>query len=66
MMSGPVTCMVWEGTNAVKVGRMMLGETNPQVRSTHYLWLHLVCRYLLWLGETRSALTDCSATPFLS
>jgi nucleoside diphosphate kinase len=35
MMSGPVTCMVWEGTNAVKVGRMMLGETNPQVRSTH-------------------------------
>ena len=23
---------VWEGTNAVKVGRMMLGETNPQVR----------------------------------
>ena len=30
MMSGPVTCMVWEGTNAVKVGRMMLGETNPQ------------------------------------
>ena len=33
MMSGPVTCMVWEGTNAVKVGRMMLGETNPQVPS---------------------------------
>ena len=32
MMSGPVTCMVWEGTNAVKVGRMMLGETNPQAR----------------------------------
>ena len=30
MLSGPVTCMVWEGTNAVKVGRMMLGETNPQ------------------------------------
>ena len=36
MMSGPVTCMVWEGTNAVKVGRMMLGETNPQVRSTQH------------------------------
>jgi nucleoside-diphosphate kinase len=22
--------MVWEGLNAVKAGRMMLGETNPQ------------------------------------
>ena len=30
MLSGPVTCMVWEGTNAVKMGRAMLGATNPQ------------------------------------
>ncbi len=30
MASGPVTCMVWTGLNAVKAGRMMLGETNPQ------------------------------------
>lgn len=30
MISGPVVCMVWEGLNAVKCGRMMLGETNPQ------------------------------------
>jgi len=30
MLSGPVTCMVWEGTNAVKMGRQMLGATNPQ------------------------------------
>merc|ERR1719231_1543435 len=30
MLSGPVTCMVWEGENAVKMGRQMLGETNPQ------------------------------------
>ena len=30
MLSGPVCCMVWEGTNAVKVGRQMLGATNPQ------------------------------------
>ena len=29
MMSGPVCCMVWEGTEAVKTGRMMLGATNP-------------------------------------
>jgi nucleoside-diphosphate kinase len=30
MLSGPVTCMIWEGENAVKMGRQMLGETNPQ------------------------------------
>lgn len=28
--SGPVTCMVWEGENVVRMGRQMLGETNPQ------------------------------------
>lgn len=30
MLSGPVTCMVWEGKNVVKMGRQMLGATNPQ------------------------------------
>uniref|UniRef100_A0A3B4ASZ4 Nucleoside diphosphate kinase B n=1 Tax=Periophthalmus magnuspinnatus TaxID=409849 RepID=A0A3B4ASZ4_9GOBI len=29
MSSGPVFAMVWEGENIVKLGRMMLGETNP-------------------------------------
>ncbi|CAG0904447.1 unnamed protein product [Darwinula stevensoni] len=29
MSSGPVVPMVWEGLNVVKMGRMMLGETNP-------------------------------------
>eukprot|EP00091_Calanus_sinicus_P010419 TRINITY_DN2423_c0_g1_i1.p1 TRINITY_DN2423_c0_g1~~TRINITY_DN2423_c0_g1_i1.p1 ORF type:complete len:103 (-),score=10.49 TRINITY_DN2423_c0_g1_i1:33-341(-) len=29
MDSGPVVAMVWEGLNAVKTGRVMLGETNP-------------------------------------
>lgn len=29
MSSGPVFAMVFEGSNAVKIGRMMLGETNP-------------------------------------
>ena len=28
-MSGPVICMVWEGLDAVKTGRAMLGATNP-------------------------------------
>jgi len=30
MLSGPVCCMVWKGENAVKMGRQMLGATNPQ------------------------------------
>ena len=30
MSSGPVVGMVWTGLNAVKAGRAMLGETNPQ------------------------------------
>ncbi|KAK7918604.1 hypothetical protein WMY93_009888 [Mugilogobius chulae] len=29
MSSGPVVAMVWEGTGAVKTGRVMLGATNP-------------------------------------
>merc|ERR1712032_690717 len=28
MMMGPVVAMVWEGDNAVKTGRVMLGATN--------------------------------------
>ena len=27
--SGPVVCMVWEGLNAVKTGRTLLGATKP-------------------------------------
>ena len=30
MASGPVVAMAWEGENAVKTGRVMLGETNPR------------------------------------
>eukprot|EP00070_Physeter_catodon_P015596 XP_023973605.1 nucleoside diphosphate kinase B-like [Physeter catodon] len=29
MTSGPVVCMVWEGTDVVRQGRKMLGETRP-------------------------------------
>ena len=29
MASGPVVGMVWEGLDAVKTGRAMLGATNP-------------------------------------
>ncbi|GBG29395.1 Nucleoside diphosphate kinase [Hondaea fermentalgiana] len=30
MQSGPVVAMVWEGDNAVKTGRVMLGATHPK------------------------------------
>jgi nucleoside-diphosphate kinase len=29
MASGPVTAMVWQGLDAVKTGRAILGTTNP-------------------------------------
>ena len=29
MLSGPVFAMVWEGSNAVAIGRKMLGATKP-------------------------------------
>ncbi|KZP24728.1 nucleoside diphosphate kinase [Athelia psychrophila] len=29
MASGPVVCMVWQGLDAVKTGRAMLGATDP-------------------------------------
>ena len=29
MLAGPVVCMVWEGYEAVKIGRQMLGATKP-------------------------------------
>ena len=31
MTSGPVVGMVWQGLDAVKTGRAMLGATNPLV-----------------------------------
>ena len=33
MGSGPVCAMVWEGREAVKVGRQLLGATNPLASS---------------------------------
>jgi len=29
MLTGPVVATVWEGTQAVKVGRLIVGETDP-------------------------------------
>lgn len=29
MLTGPVVATVWEGTNAVKIGRKIVGETDP-------------------------------------
>jgi nucleoside-diphosphate kinase len=41
MASGPVLPMVWQGLNAVKQGRAMLGATNPKVPQKREICLSL-------------------------
>lgn len=31
MTSGPVVPMVWQGADAVRIGRSMLGKTEPEI-----------------------------------
>ena len=38
MASGPVVAMVWEGLDAVKTGRAMLGATNPLQSPIGKIW----------------------------
>ena len=53
MLSGPVVGMVWEGLDAVKTGRKMLGATNPlasepgTIRGDYALQVGMVCGFLL-------------------
>ena len=35
MASGPVCCMVWEGLDAVKTGRVMLADANKYIPGTN-------------------------------
>jgi nucleoside-diphosphate kinase len=59
MASGPVVGMVWQGLDAVKTGRAMLGATNPlssQPGTSHFLsLLPLVCakRYPIPRAKTK-------------
>lgn len=39
MSAGPVVAMVWEGRDAVKTGRVMLGATKP-LESAPGIYLH--------------------------
>ncbi len=56
MASGPVVGMVWQGLDAVKTGRAMLGTTNPlasaagPLKSTVLLAadLYIYCRVNPW------------------
>lgn len=41
MASGPVVAMVWQGLDAVKTGRVMLGATNPLASAPGQLCLIL-------------------------
>ena len=40
MVSGPVVAMVWQGLDAVKTGRVMLGATNPLASAAGSLNYH--------------------------
>jgi len=62
MASGPVVAMVWQGLDAVKTGRVMLGATNPlssQPGTSHVLsLLPLVCakQYPIPRAKTKKVL----------
>jgi nucleoside diphosphate kinase len=45
MASGPVVAMVWQGLDAVKTGRVMLGATNPLASAPgmSYVMLNFRC-----------------------
>jgi nucleoside-diphosphate kinase len=47
MASGPVVAMVWQGLDAVKTGRVMLGATNPLASApgTHYILFSVSLAY---------------------
>ena len=46
MASGPVVGMVWQGLDAVKTGRAMLGTTNPLASAPGALKLFEFFRWL--------------------
>jgi nucleoside diphosphate kinase len=48
MAAGPVVAMVWEGLDAVKTGRAILGATNPLASApgenlVFHFWAMLTC-----------------------
>ena len=42
MHSGPVVCMVWEGRDAVKTGRKMLGEVSLNLQTIYIIYLTMI------------------------
>src|SRR6266850_5076631 len=74
MASGPVVAMVWQGLDAVKTGRVMLGATNPLASAPgtrYFLWaISLVGakmdpvphKKVLFVVTLRSPLAATSAT----
>ena len=59
MASGPVVAMVWEGLDAVKTGRAILGATNPLASAPgSYFNYHTQSSrntdvFMLWKGTIR-------------
>ena len=54
MASGPVVGMVWQGLDAVKTGRAMLGATNPLASATGPLKLIEFFRWLTLIMQVQS------------
>ena len=54
MASGPVVGMVWQGLDAVKTGRAMLGTTNPLASSAGLLKLIEFFQWLTLIMQVQS------------
>ena len=54
MASGPVVAMVWQGLDAVKTGRAMLGTTNPLDSAPGPLKLIEFFRWLTFIMQVQS------------
>lgn len=57
MASGPVVGMVWQGLDAVKTGRVMLGTTNPLASAPGPLKIIDVFPWLTFIMQVRSVVT---------
>jgi Nucleoside diphosphate kinase len=63
MASGPVVAMVWQGLDAVKTGRAMLGATNPLASAPGSFTINAAPYLVLTAMIIRCALTQA---PFVA
>lgn len=61
MGSGPICAMVWEGRDAVKTGRVLLGATNPLASAPGTIRGDFAIVSISWLVS----LTNCTRSSLL-